>query len=443
MIGATYNGAAQASTCTASVTMPTITASSNTPTIIGWSNASGTHSKTYTSGQTSVTLTSGTTWYAQTSQSLTATFYYYNSGIKNTSSRCSRYNGSSSCSVTVPLSTFNTTKSQYGGSYVGYGAVNSVGTSTASTVSVSGNTSYYVSYRQNVTEYYQNISRTIYRNSYFTSTTAMNTVLSTSNVGTRNLSGASWNGASWYGYGTSAGSRSYSSVSAAATSTATTLYTLYSKNISVTFYYVNSSNLAALSANSSGTQITNYAGSIVSNGSVSIPNSVTASGNSVIGTYYGVSTSKSSSSIVTPTTANSTYYTVYRGTFTANYTKGTNVSSIGATTNSCTHYTTYNGTSYSTSCKVTLPAIVANNDYYPTGWYTKTGTIKKFGDANSVATLTGNVALEARARQLTDSDLSYSNSVSGYKCTDVRCAINKLYYDIFNNGFDPGYDSSS
>ena len=67
-----------------------------------------------------------------------------------------------------------------------------MGTSTATSATISANTSYYVSYRKSVTEYYQNKSRTVYRNAFFTSSSAMSTVLSTSTTGITNLSGASY-----------------------------------------------------------------------------------------------------------------------------------------------------------------------------------------------------------------------------------------------------------
>ena len=521
-IGATYNGTSQASTCTASVTMPTITALSNTPTIIGWSNASGTHSASYTSGQTNVTLTSGTTWYAQTQkvavtlsasfnangatlssttsqsctlgvvyngasqatsctvsaptitrsgytvvgfntsassisnhsayststgkitlttslngvtwyavtyQSISASFNYYNSGIKSTSANCNRYNTSTSCTVTVPLSTFNTTKSQYGGSYVGYGAVNTVGTNTSSTTSISGNTTYYVSYRGNVTEYYQNTSRTIYRNSYFTSTSAMSTVLSTSNTGTSSYSPSSYTKDSvtwsWYGYATSSstGTRTYSSVSVAAPTTTTTLYTLYSRNVIATFYYSGGSGIAT--TNGSGTQIANYTGSVVSNGSISIPGTVSSSKGPNSSTYSGVSTSKSSTTTTTPTTANTTYYAVYLGKWTATYTKGSNVSSIGSTSNSCNNYYTTNTSSYSGSnCSVTLPTITVGSDYVALGWYNSSSNL--IGQPGGQVTLSSNQTFTAKARNLKADELYYDNSNTGEDCDTAQCMIDKI-----------------
>ena len=110
---ATYNGTAQATTCTASGTMPTITAPSNTTTLIGWSNASGSYTASYTSGQANVTLTSGTTWYAQTSGDGNVTFYpngnpkfTYNSTAYTATTSikiCTKHNGEASCNAKIKM----------------------------------------------------------------------------------------------------------------------------------------------------------------------------------------------------------------------------------------------------------------------------------------------------------------------------------------------------
>ena len=78
----TYNGTAQASSCTVdSITMPTITAPSNTPNLIGWSAGATNRTATYTSGQTvtNLSMTANKSYYAQTASgdaiNRTITFY--------------------------------------------------------------------------------------------------------------------------------------------------------------------------------------------------------------------------------------------------------------------------------------------------------------------------------------------------------------------------------
>ena len=67
-IAATYNGTAQAGSCSAEFDMPTITAPSNTPDVIGWSDGVNDHTATYTSGEhiNSLTMSSNISLYAQT-----------------------------------------------------------------------------------------------------------------------------------------------------------------------------------------------------------------------------------------------------------------------------------------------------------------------------------------------------------------------------------------
>ena len=125
-IAAVYNGNNQASSCTATITMPTITASSGF-TNIGWSSAAGTHTADYTSGQTnvSITMNADKAYYAQSSKAgvnRTITFYKngntaftYNSvrytDTSKTFTVCSTptvYNGessTSSCNATVTMPT--------------------------------------------------------------------------------------------------------------------------------------------------------------------------------------------------------------------------------------------------------------------------------------------------------------------------------------------------
>ncbi len=427
-----------------SITAPTLTSKTGY-TSLGWNTNRTATTSSLASGGT-VTISTNTTYYSITkyNTSLVGTFYYYNSGIKSTTASCIKYNGSSNCNITVPLSTFNTTTAQYGGTYVGYGAVNTMGTSTGSSIVLTSNTSYYVSYRRSVTEYYQGTSRTIYRNAFFTSTTAMNTVLSTSTTGTSNLSTESytdsnsiaWN---WYSYGTSSSTttRTYTTVSAAASSTNTTLYTQYQRAVTAIFYYYSGSAQATTTA--SGTQMANYVGTVLSNGTITIPSAVSSSTGPNSLTYAGLSTSTGSTTTTTTiTTAIVKYYAVYSGSFTATFAKGANVSAIGSSSLSCTSNGTTNGTTYSsTSCSITLPTITPTSGYIALGWYNSDGT--KVGAAGSNLTLTSSATYTAKAQRLTANDFSYDNSKTGLDCDDVQCVIDRL--DIIMAD-DFSYDNS-
>ena len=454
-LATTYNGTAQATSCT--VTAPTITRSGYTIDGFNTSASSTSNNSAYNASTKKITLNSSLnnkTWYAITHKNVTATFYYYSSGVKNTKASCPMYNKATTCSITVPTSTFSSTTSQYGASYVGYGAVNTMGTSTATSATISANTSYYVSYRKSVTEYYQNKSRTVYRNAFFTSSSAMSTVLSTSTTGITNLSGASYTANSirwsWYGYATSssATSRTYSSVAAAAKSTTTTLYTMYSRSVSATFYYYNGSSQATTTA--SGAQLANYKASVVSNGNITVPTTVTnSSGPSSTGTncsgttttntssYYGVSSSVSSTTKTTPKTNVTKYYAIYKSSFSAYYNKGVGINTIGSTTNSCTNYKTTNGTTYSSSsCNVTLPAINALDGYVSQGWFKGTTTSISSTTGLSPSTsvsLTANACYTARSRYLRADELIYDNTLTGEDCDTAQCMIDRINELIENN----------
>ena len=120
-IAATYNGEKQATSCTATLTMPTITAPANTPTIIGWSTRASTRTKSYSSGQenVSISMTGNKKYYAQTTkakQTFTVTYEKDEgaSAIGKVSDTCDlavTYNGvaqATECSITLPSITAST-----------------------------------------------------------------------------------------------------------------------------------------------------------------------------------------------------------------------------------------------------------------------------------------------------------------------------------------------
>ena len=103
-LAASYNGKAQATSCT--VTAPTITRSGYT--IIGYntSASSTSNNSSYNTSSKVLTLTSSnnnSTWYAVTSKGVTATFNANGAtSIGSTSQSCTMYNTNDSCSITTP-----------------------------------------------------------------------------------------------------------------------------------------------------------------------------------------------------------------------------------------------------------------------------------------------------------------------------------------------------
>ena len=127
----------------------------------------------------------------------------------------------------------------------------------------------------------------------------------------------------------------------------------------------------------------------------SVPSAVSGSIGPDSATYQGVSSAVNSTTAATPSTAYTKYYAVYKGSWTATYTKGTGVSAIGSTSSSCTNYKTTNGTTYSsTTCSITLPTITVSENYQNPRWYNGATT---YGTAGETKTLSSNVSLTAKA----------------------------------------------
>ena len=229
------------------------------------------------------------------------------------------------------------------------------------------------------------------------------------------------------GYNTSSSSTSNNSsyntssklLTLTSSNTGYTWYAISYKELSSNFYYYSGS-----SQTSTSTKCTIYNTTSVC--TYTLPTVVSSSNGPSSSTYYGVSTAKSSISTTTAYNSNyANYYAVYSGKFTATYVKGSNVSSIGSTSNSCNNKFISNGTTYSgTSCSVTLPTITPSAGFVDLGWYNSSDT--KIGNASASATLTSNITLTAKVRNLKAEELSYDNSATGEDCNDVQCMIDRL-----------------
>ena len=140
-LAATYNGKAQATSCT--VTAPTITRSGYT--IIGYntSASSTSNNSSYNTSSKALTLTTSnnnSTWYAITSKVVTASFNANGATIGSTSQNCTMYNTNDSCSITTPSIT------RSGFTITGWGTSASATTAAvkdSSSLSLSSNATYY------------------------------------------------------------------------------------------------------------------------------------------------------------------------------------------------------------------------------------------------------------------------------------------------------------
>ncbi len=245
-------------------------------------------------------------------------------------------------SITVP-SAVTGSKGPYNGSYVNVAsAVNSMSAATVNT----GTLTYYAFYRSNVTRYYPSsttatTSDTLYRNEVFTSTSAMKTVLATTNTGTSTNAAAKL-AVSGYstlvGFNTSASQNTQNSgatIEALTTTCNTTVYEIDKKTETktATFYYNNNTTCAGTtvaSTTATGTQTTylrptstSAAGTSVSNGSITVPSAVTGSKGPYNGTYVNVASAVNSMSAATVNTGTLTYYAFYRSNVTRYYPSST------------------------------------------------------------------------------------------------------------------------
>ena len=188
-----------------------------------------------------------------------ATFYYNSntsSGgltVNQISTYCIPTSGTS-CTVTIP-SEVTSSMGKYNSPYKGVST--STGNMNSSSLAISDNTTFYANYSKQVTNYYYNsgyTSRVIYRNEYFTSTSAMESRLATSNTSISNYSTAVGPGSSvWSGLSTGADTTSeYTSVQAAANSNTANLYTVYTFNVA----YAKGANVSSIGATSGSCTVT-------------------------------------------------------------------------------------------------------------------------------------------------------------------------------------------
>ena len=370
----------------------------------------------YASYQKTVTLNfyyhSGTDTYANTQTSTTATgvqYLGYNNAIVNST-------------VSIPSAVTGST-GYYGTSYKGVTAANSTTPISVNT----GTTNYYAYYQVGITYYYYNGS---------THTTGTGTRTAYSN-GTNYVTTAStaptpsaYDGASFKGW-------SYTNDSVndrnPAYTAMTVLYAYYQKTVSATFNYYDGSKAASVTAGNTRTYISKSGGVNTINTNITIPDAVKASRGSY--TYRGISTSNAANaSVVTSTTANTTYYSSYTYAITANFTAnggtGTAPSSAAGT-----GYMNYSGSKIGIS--VTMPSnTFTRNGYTFGGWYdaiankTYTAGTSATIDSSRNFNATWNVVTYTIKYNLNGGTVSATNPTS-YKVTDADITL--------NNPTKPGY----
>ena len=340
-----------------------------------------------------------------TGNEYTATIYYNNKTSSGTSGATPSItsNNTAKCRVTSVAGTSCTiidanipsavrsSVGQYNNAYVGLATA--TGTMSSSTnITLSSNANFYAVYRTSVTLYYPSstsarTSKTLYRNQWLTSTSAMSTtVLSDSTTGTSNYSPSTpVTNYSIAGYSASASTNtsSYAAVSNMAANNGTTYYMILSKSVTGTFYYNNNTTPTSgtTSVSSTTKSATQYIRCTSSAAEISNSNYSTPTGS--YGTYNnalaGWATSTGTMSTTTPTTANTTFYAVYRTTVTL-----------------------YKPASTTTRTSVTL---------YRNQWLTGTGS------SNMATTVLSNSTTGT-------TNYSYSSAISGYTLYGFSASTN-------------------
>ena len=379
----------------------------------------------------------------------TAKFYYQSNNtsgsttVTSVNASCIPSSSGGTCTATIPTVVKNSVGT-YNNAYAGLSTSTSNMTedvsASATTVTLSGDATYYSLYRSNVTIYSPSdisscTSSQYYRNQWFTSTSAMaDTVLSTSTTGTSNSSAPTVVSDYTFSKLTTAssdGGTQYTSIADAAKTNAITFYMSETKSVSVSFRYCTGTNCSSTgTVSGSGTQTlyctsTSTAG--FSNGTVNVPDDVTTSTGPNGSSYFGLSTAQNSTTITTTINTGTTqYYAVYGGDYTATFTKdNSTVSSIGSTSLSCSSRYTYNGSNYAgTDCVITLPSITPNTGYAVSGWYDSNDNLA--GQPNGSKILTDNATFTAKGKQLVAREFFYSNDKTGVECHDVQCMIDYL-----------------
>ena len=372
-----------------------------------------------------VVLTGNQTYYASYQKNVTLNFYYHSGtdtyANKQTSTTATgvQYLGYNNAivnsTVSIPSAVTEST-GYYGTSYKGVTAANSTTPISVNT----GTANYYAYYQATITYYYYNGSahttgagtRTAYSNgtNYVTTASAAPTP-------------SAYDGATFKGWSITADSINSRTPSATAL---TVLYAYYQKTVNATFNYYDGSKAASVTAENTRTYISKSGGVNTINTNITIPDAAKASRGSY--TYRGISTSNAANaSAVTPTTANTTYYSSYTYAITANFTAnggtGTAPSSAAGT-----GYMNYSGSKIGIS--VTMPSnTFTRNGYTFGGWYdsvvnkTYTAGTSVTVDSSRNFNATWNVVTYTIKYNLNGGTVSATNPTS-YKVTDADITLN-------------------
>ena len=375
-----------------SITSPAALGTPSGYTFRHYSTSNAANASKTVDANSAVVLTSNQTYYASYQKTVTLNFYYhsgtdiYANTQTSTTASGIQYLGYNNViinsTVSIPSAVTGST-GYYGTSYKGVTASNSTTPISVNT----GTTNYYAYYQATITYYYYNGSahttgtgtRTAYSN-------GTNYVTTASTAPTP----SAYDGAAYKGW-----SYTNNSVNARTPTTTamTALYAYYQKTVTATFNYYDGSKAASTTAGNTRTYISKSGGVNTLNTNITIPDAAKANRSSY--TYRGVSTSNAANaSVVTPTTANTTYYSSYSYSiaisFNANGGTGTAPSSVTGT-----GYMNYNASKVGISA--TLPANpFSKTGYAYKGWNTNTAGTGTTYNASTQYTFTSSLTLYAK-----------------------------------------------
>ncbi len=449
-IAATYNGAAQATSCT--VTAPTITAPSATPTVLGYNTSASSNSNNSSYNTTSKLLTlnssnTGSTWYAQTRKdavSYTVSSYEKGSNVSSigaktdANSKCTinaTYNGTAqatSCTVTAPSITANT-----GYTSVGWSLTSGVTTGSSVITLNSSNTG---------KAWYANATANSYTINYYDGTTLkgsssakVDTYPTLTKASSLSLSKTGYTFKGWAT--TNGGAVVYTDGQKLTANLATTagakvnLYAVWKDETVPVCSFSGASATTTQNTTSITLSCTDSGSGVVqktlattdftttANGSVtavSAPVKIT-NGYSYTVTLKGLSVGTFTVSLKaglisdaagnTNAAVTSGNVTVNGRTYTVTFTKGSNVSAISSTSSSCTT------TGSSLTCTIgTYPTITAATGYSASTWYDSTAkkdTGIASGGSGSGYAISQNTTMTAQAKANTYTISYNANGGSG------------------------------
>ena len=314
----------------------------------GWSTSNAANAIVNVASGANVTLSSSATYYASYQATITATFYYHGgtdqyaatqATTTASATRFMNYAGTYTQSNIAVPSAVSSSTGYYGTTYKGVSNAKSSGSMMTPTTA---NTAYYAVYNVGITYYYYDGSKHASSTATRTATTNGTTYSCSVNAEPKP---SAYDGANfkWWSYDVNQAGSDYKRTPT--TTASTSLYAVYEKSVTATFYYHTGDNITNTQASTTASGIRNYisksGGVNTKQSNIAIPAAVTGSSTYYTTAYKGVATAVNSSTGVTPTTANTKYYAFYDCSLTYYYYNGS-----AHTSSTTTRRARSNGTNY-------------------------------------------------------------------------------------------------